>query len=554
MTAATVFNTLAAATRTMSAIGYAVPQVGSPFAMTYGGQQIGASLNAASGVLEGLGILANFGAQLNLTMAQYRRRESEWQLQADLAGFDVAQIQDQIAANAARQKIADRDLQVHLTSIAQNDAIAAFLKDKFTNGELYQWMATRLSVLNFQTYSLALELARSVQRSYRYETGSDASFVNFGYWDNSRRGLLAGEGLMLALNQMEKSYIDRNARAYEIEKTVSLLQINPRALLDFIASGECIFELSEKLFDDDFPGQYFRRIKTIAVSIPAITGPYQNIHATLTQLSNQVIVKPDLNAVNYLLGATEATLPDAAVLRSNWWSNQSVVLSRGLSDNGLFETSAADERYLPFEGTGSVSTWRLSMPKSTNHFDFRSITDVILQLRYTAFDGGAKLRQDVMRLPAMRKYAGSDFFACAQRFSTQWYQFLEQPVSTTQQVLSMTLADLVPDHVGRAVLTGFLVQLVTPAGIDPSAPSPYITLKLGKAASVAFSVGRDGRYTHLFNATPRMADAEGHASVTFDLSKTPASLKQAAPPNYLDPAVVQNIVLTLFYDGEIRWP
>lgn len=357
---------------------------------------------------------------------------------------------------------------------------------------------------------------------------------------------------MLALNQMEKSYLDRNSRTYEIEKTISLLQLNPRALLDFISTGECIFELSEKLFDDDFPGHYCRKVASVAISIPAITGPYQNLHATLTQLSNQIVVKPDLNAISYLLGEAKATLPDGSVLRSNWWSNQSVVLSRGLSDSGLFEPAMHDERYLPFEGTGAVSIWRLSMPKSTNHFDFETITDVIVQLRYTAYDGGAKLRQEVTRLPAMRRYAGSAFFACAQRFSTQWYQFLEQPDSTIRQTLSITLDNLVPDHVGRGVLTGVMVQFVTPPSVDPAAPQPYVTLTLGKVQPLNFAPDRDGRHIFFYSATPRIADVEGPATIGFDLANTPAPLKLPQSGN-LDPAALQNIVLTLFYEGEIHW-
>ncbi|AZE89384.1 neuraminidase-like domain-containing protein [Pseudomonas orientalis] len=553
MTLATVFNTSATAVRTMASIGYAVPQVGSPFAMTYGGAQLGSSLTAASGVLDGLGILANFGAQLNLTMAQYRRRESEWQLQSDLASYDVAQIQFQIAGNAAQQKIAARDLEVQQTSLAQNAVMDAFLKNKFTNEELYQWMAARLSVLYFQTYQLALELSRSVQRAYQYELNSDTSFINFGYWDGGRRGLLAGEGLMLALNQMEKSYLDRNGRTLEIEKTVSLLQLNPRAVLDLIETGECLFELPEKMFSDDFPGHYLRKIKSVAVSIPAITGPYQNLHATLTQLSSQILIKPDVNGVNYLLGASDATLPDSSVLRSNWWANQSVVLSRGMFDSGLFEGSGADDRYLPFEGTGAVSTWRVSLPFATNLFDFRSITDVLLQLRYTAVDGGAKLRQDVVRLPFMRTYAGSDFLACAQRFSSDWYQFLEAPTAPARQTLAISLSELTPDHVTKAVLTGFYLQLVTPASVDPSSITPYIQVQLGKGKPVSLALDRQGKGAHFFAAAPRMIDIEGPASITFDLTLTPQSLKVKTGPQRLDPAVVQNLVLILFYEGEIRW-
>jgi hypothetical protein len=89
MTVATVFNALGAQTRGLAAISSALPQVGSPFAMTYGGQQLGAALNAASGVLDEYAILSNFGAQLSITLAQYERRKSEWKLQADLAGFDA---------------------------------------------------------------------------------------------------------------------------------------------------------------------------------------------------------------------------------------------------------------------------------------------------------------------------------------------------------------------------------------------------------------------------------------------------------------------------------
>ncbi|MEI9806755.1 MAG: hypothetical protein WDO16_02105 [Bacteroidota bacterium] len=121
-------------------------------------------------------------------------------------------------ANDIRQAMNERDLQNHLASIQQNKEMEEFMVTKFTNGELFQWMVSRLSTVYFQTYTLAYELALSAQKAYQFELNSDLSFVNFGYWDNLRKGLLAGEGLMLSLSQMEKSYLDNNRRFLEIEK------------------------------------------------------------------------------------------------------------------------------------------------------------------------------------------------------------------------------------------------------------------------------------------------------------------------------------------------
>jgi hypothetical protein len=553
MTVATIFNYLANAVKTASAIGYAVPQAGSPFAMTYGGEQIGAVLNATAGALEGYGILANYAAQMSLTIAGYQRRESEWGLQKDLAGYDEQQINYQIAATDIAINIANRELQIHTTTIKQNQEMATFLKDKFTNEKLYLWMVARLSAVYFQTYSLALELARSAQRAYQYEMNTDQSFVNFTYWDSLRKGLLAGEGLMLALNQMEKVYIDTNSRSLEIEKTISLLQLNPIAMLSLVENGECIFELSERLFDDDFPGQYARKIKTVSITIPSILGPYQNIHAMLTQLSNQTIIKPDVNAVNFLLGGSHSTLPGPEVLRSNWWVNQQIALSKGTADTGMFELNFNDNRYLPFEGTGAVSSWRLSLPKAANRINYSNISDVIIQIKYTALDGGSKFKKDVMSLDAMKTYYSSDFFLMAQVFSSQWYTFLNQPSNPVTQKLEFVLADLVPPQIKNPLLTGFYFQLIVPDGTKTIGSTSYIRLKLTNEVDITFNLARNGSYMSTFQVKPDMSDIEGNGSISFTLADTPSSLKLKTVPAYLDPAVIQNIVLILFYEGEIQW-
>lgn len=44
---------------------------------------------------------------------------------------------------------------------------------------------------------------------------------------------------------------------------------------------------------------------------------------------------------------------------------QSIATSGGQNDSGLFELNFRDERYLPFEGAGAISRWRIELPIQT---------------------------------------------------------------------------------------------------------------------------------------------------------------------------------------------
>ena len=73
------------------------------------------------------------------------------------------------------------------------------------------------------------------------------------------------------------------------------------------------------------------------------------------------------------------------------WGVQAIVTSSGINDSGLFE-QGRDERYRPFEGAGAVSSWRIELPEKHRPFDYRTISDVVLHLQYTARDGGGTFR------------------------------------------------------------------------------------------------------------------------------------------------------------------
>jgi hypothetical protein len=123
--------------------------------------------------------------------------------------------------------------------------------------------------------------------------------------------------------------------------------------------------------------------------VPAVVGPYSTINATLTMLANETRVSPALRNGRYerdLDNNDERFVSDFTPI-------QAIATSSGRDDAGLFELNFRDERYLPFEGGGAASRWRITLDPDCNRFDVESVSDIILHIKYTARDGGAQLAQ-----------------------------------------------------------------------------------------------------------------------------------------------------------------
>ncbi|HEU5228346.1 MAG TPA: LamG-like jellyroll fold domain-containing protein, partial [Ktedonobacteraceae bacterium] len=542
MIAALPFQSLAVGLNAVSSVLFLLPTI---FGLADGGMSPGWALTTAASTFDGLGAILNQGASLATTMGQYERRTQEWQQQLQMAQDDVATLNQQIAAAQITAAIATSELATQQKSIEQANEVEDFLQRKFSNQDLYQWMINRVSALYFQAFKLALDRALAVQKAYQYELNSDDSYIRFDYWDSMRQGLLAGEGLLFGLNQLEKAYLDGNSRRLEIEKTISLLQLDPKAFLDLKNTGKCQFQLSEKLFDYDFPGHYCRQIKTIDLSIPAVVGPYQNIKATLTQLSDRVLVQADQNAVTYLLTG-QGTLPDASTLRSGWRRNQKIALSRGVNDNGMFELNFRDERYLPFEGTGAVSTWELRLPKATNRIDFESLSDVVIHLSYTALDAGdGPFTQQVQE--TLKVYEGAYYLSLKQGFPGAWHSFLSTQTSQTSQQLKVSISNqIIPPHLMNVNLLNVYWKLDVPDGTIPS-EATFLSVQIGNGNAMPVTFNSNIA-TLPVNLSPDQF--VGDWTISVDLTKVPQALLKNG---VLDPAMFQNIESIFFYQGEIDW-
>ena len=316
----------------------------------------------------------------------YERRADDWVLQYNLAAHEVMQNGRQILSSLIAEQLAKHEYDSHLTQMENTQEIDRLLHGKFSNEELHLWMQGELSRLYYEYYRFAFDTARKAERTMKHELMRpevDAQdFVKFNYWDGGRKGLLAGEALHLDVKRMELAYLDQNRREFELTRHVSLRQLDPLALLTLRATGTCQLAVPEWLYDRDCPGHYMRRVKSVAVSVPSVVGPYTNVHCTLSLLRSSVRKSPLPKDGEYARqGAEDDRFVDYA------GAVQSIVTSAASNDSGLFETNLRDDRFLPFEGAGAVSQWKLALPTDYRAFDYTTIADVVLHIRYTARAG-----------------------------------------------------------------------------------------------------------------------------------------------------------------------
>lgn len=414
----------------LASLVHLIPEtkIGSAFTIgtTYGGINLG---NAAMAALEGGRALASAlrtaGEMANIK-AIFQRRDEEWKFQTQMAELDLKQISKQITASEIRLDIANRELSNHRLQMEQSAETDEFMRSKFTNKQLYDWMSGQLSSLYFQSYQLAYDFSKKAEKAFQFELGlkdSSPSFIQFGYWDSLKKGLLTGEKLQYDLRRLEMAYLEQNKREFELTKHISLAQVAPQQLLALKNSGTCSITLPEALFDQDFDNHELRRVKSISLSIPCIAGPYTSINATLRLVRSN---KPGTEVIEVLPQGKNA-----------------IATSSAQNDSGLFELNFRDERYLPFEGAGlENSEWSIEMPKANNQFDFETITDVIMHLRYTARESD-QVSNRAAKSRAVAKTPEDSFLLVnlRQEYSTEWYRFLN---TEGEQALQVDLKHRLP--------------------------------------------------------------------------------------------------------------
>ncbi len=378
------------------------------FGLANGNAKLGKSSETVGYALAAAGAIAYTSSGVLQRTAFYLRRGEEWSFAEAQAKSELQVIEQQLEAHDHTLKGARASLAQTLKANDQAQELYSFYKTRATNVELYRWLLSQMATLYFQAYDAVVGLCLSAEASWQYEMGDfDTRVIRPNVWMDNRHGLSAGESMLLDLMRLERDFLNRNERRLELTKTISLRDLFEKGqftpvktwdqVLADLVKGKLDFELSQKLFDSDYPGHYCRQITTVALSLPVVLGPYQDVRATLTQTGSTTVVKANVSSLDYLYGDGNQ-MPPADILL-NLRSHQQVGISSGLDDAGLHQLMFGDERYLPFEGTGAVSRWQLHFPRSASAQQvdlINSLTDIIVHVRYLAKAGGTAYTEAVL--------------------------------------------------------------------------------------------------------------------------------------------------------------
>ncbi|MEM5506714.1 neuraminidase-like domain-containing protein [Shewanella frigidimarina] len=385
----TAARTSASAIMTAGFMAELAPNI---FGFADGGCKWGSPLfGIGVGLVDGIGGVLDASATALDTQENYRRRKEQWQLMRDEAMKQLLEIAGQKKGAQAAKDAAKNQL-TYLTHQKEDfKAQLDFVKSKFSNSALYDWLKGQLSTIYSLAYELAWSRCKMVEASFHWETQmKDKQFLQPIGEDHPHANLLRGERLMAALQQMDAAYLEWDARALEVTRTVSLAKemksipgqhsfanlvnsilakdteiTQPDGLKisldneDQLAASIILSDLNIK---DDYPEALgtSRRIKQIGVSLPALIGPYQDVQAVLSYQGADI------------------SLDDSC---------RRIAISHGVDDAGMFQWSFQDSKYLPFEGIpiDDAGSLVLSFPNATGKQAelVNSLSDIILHIRYT---------------------------------------------------------------------------------------------------------------------------------------------------------------------------
>ena len=339
-------------------------------------------------------------AAIDATEANWARRSAEWFNHMQTLPSEIQQTELLILGAHRRRSQNLGELNNQMRKIEHATEVQDFLRDKFTSTNLFLFLKNETARLQQDMYRLARHSALEAQRAFNFEMGhTTQSFLPEECQDSLRDSLMAGERLEMALHRMAKAYENQNIREYELMKHFSLRLQFPQEFARLKETGSCEIELREYLYDQDYPGHYMRRIKSLSVTIPCVTGPYTGVHSRVTLLSSRTRIDPRVDAPPTQCccdcqteGGYEACAHDVRIVHI-YGAREAIVTSSGQNDSGLFELNLHDERHLPGEFHGAVARLRIELPREENYWRRETLTDFILHVQHTAREGGEPLRR-----------------------------------------------------------------------------------------------------------------------------------------------------------------
>jgi hypothetical protein len=247
------------------------------------------------------------------------------------------------------------------------DNLSAFDSQFFTPDVWYQ-MGQFMRSISSHYLTMAIKVARLMQRAYNFENDLDRHFIKVDYSTNTLKGLLGADALLLDIDSFTFDLITAVTRKrMPVKQTISLAERYPFLFETALRqSGVLAFETRIEDFDLAFPGTFQRRLERVEVEVDGVL-PAAGVRGVLTNG-----------------GISRDRTPDINTLKVRIQPRESLVLSEHRIRDDAFLFPADPSRLGVFEGAGVAGTWTLELPRPSNDLDYRAISDVRLVFYYQA--------------------------------------------------------------------------------------------------------------------------------------------------------------------------
>lgn len=510
---------------------------------------VAGALYIGQSVAQGLAARAQSQMQINQLYASFERRKQEWEFQKTLAQQDVRIGGQQIKIANDRLRITGQEREMAQLQNTHAQASLDFLKNKFTNADLYEFM-TRILEDVYEFFLMeATAVAKMAERQLAFERQIELPpFIKSDYWvyeDGSlasgvgesespdRRGITGSARLLKDLYDLDQHGFMTNTPRLQITKNISLNQLDPVAMQQFRDTGKMTFYTTQEMFDRDYPGHYLRLIKGVSVSVIALTPPVEGIKATLTNSGISSVI----------------TGGNIFQKRDIKRQPEQIALSNPAQDKGFLPMQAESEFLHPFEGSGVETLWELRMDKPANPFDFSTIADVIFTIEYEATNSFT-YRQTVLNQLNNEPYPGALVLSFKNNLPDQWYE-LHNPQEGDPDQLSVSF-QVGPDDL--------LVHTQTPeinsvkmfvAGTMPNGDGTDISIGLQ-------TIDEEGELQDVASATRMLSDQINLLDFSTELTGNnvdPKGQWTLTFPNYdeirnlFQEEKIEDIILVINYNG-----
>ena len=423
--------------------------------------------------------------------AVYLRGKKSYEYQLTRKQNEIDQLEHAKRAAMDRAKAAD-----HRSTAAQyrhqaaeerkrlaEDALDAFEDETFTP-EVWHRLAREMRRISRTYRDWAIEVAKEMEKAFNFENDTDHAVIADEYPGvDDADGLLGAQHLLQDITSFDyRRVTNSETKESRLTDVISLASEFPFKFYEFQRTGSAAFETDLYEFDRRHPGFHHGRVQSVEAEVIGLL-PSGSANGTLRAGPVSRYRTAEGEVETRVHGVDTMALSEYDVRQ----------------DGVLFRSEP--EEYGLFEGHGLGTTWRLSLPKQNNDFDYRLIQDVRLVVHYEAQYDAALAKQVSERDPRPGELVNARDFELRREFPEAWYSLLDNGSATVrieesrlprrQTAFSIEDFSVAVFAAGDASPAGLTLTVTPPGQSALSATTDDSGLVAGDDTNLSGAVGAD---------------------------------------------------------------